>query len=814
MGTSQIYEIRNSERLDDLLRDASSGDGAKLLIPDLQRPYVWSPAQVILLIDSLLHGWPFGTLLLWNVEDAKLADIPHRSFWRVVDRTEESDKPGVPELAASLPAKFRMVLDGQQRLQSLVLGLGGDGNGFRLTDRQWFDGLDRERPRGRATAHWSFGQLCLDIPAFVARTEGEVAVRGIDYRDVLAWVVRAGQDGVSASKQPGNYTYPLPTLNADPGRFVSMPRLWKLAGGTAESEFTYLKKLRNEFLPAQNLSDDMISRVAEPLATLVKVFEEVKASPVGVLELRPFTASVDDPGRYADAIVNIFTRLNTAGRTLTTQEITFAWIKAGWGEGPGIPAEKAFRNLRTSLSNAGLEVTIDEAVQAVAQVWAVLDNGGIALGPKDLLRGERVRPMIPGITSRWLRLADNVVRVARIVQHLELTYGRHFQSLNAFLLLSHWRMVGEEWMVVTEQKGLAKIAWSKALDELVRSKAERWLALTSWAGRWRESSGENVLQYLRDLAACWKEVSKLETGPSVRAKLSALMDGWCAAAAPAAESFVRDKLDVERREDVRAYFFPLWIWHRMDVKRRDWSSVHMDAARSRPSLEVDHIAAVALWDRAPPALDRTVTPEDVVNDLGNMFLLEKNFNIGKSDKPLLQLLGRVEEIGDDGVKQEAFLAALAIDQTLAEPSARTREDIQKAIDVRGALIREELAAYVRGDSALVTVSVPDVSGIWECEMMEGNKKYVAKLELSQTGSIVEGEYVYDPEGSRGSLFGKLRDTTLVGTWKEKNQKGPVEFTFSFDSTATGGTFFGKWETKNGKSSGPWTGKWMAPASEP
>ena len=33
---------------------------------------------------------------------------------------------------------------------------------------------------------------------------------------------------------------------------------------------------------------------------------------------------------YNDAIVNIFTRLNHAGRTLTREEITLAWLKVGW----------------------------------------------------------------------------------------------------------------------------------------------------------------------------------------------------------------------------------------------------------------------------------------------------------------------------------------------------------------------------------------------------------------------------------------------------------------------------------------------------
>jgi uncharacterized protein with ParB-like and HNH nuclease domain len=63
---ARIYDNKEEE-LYILLSKAANDQGANVLIPDLQRPYVWSPRQVVLLIDSLLRGWPFGTLLLWRV---------------------------------------------------------------------------------------------------------------------------------------------------------------------------------------------------------------------------------------------------------------------------------------------------------------------------------------------------------------------------------------------------------------------------------------------------------------------------------------------------------------------------------------------------------------------------------------------------------------------------------------------------------------------------------------------------------------------------------------------------------------------------
>src|SRR5207247_2312435 len=124
-----IYEEK-ADPLHLLLDRARADDGATVVIPELQRPYVWKPNQVTLLVDSLIRGWPFGTLLMWKVNHDELQGIPHRQFWRTVDRT--ADGEGSSVMRRNPPAQYHMVLDGQQRLQSLVLALGGDDAGFKL----------------------------------------------------------------------------------------------------------------------------------------------------------------------------------------------------------------------------------------------------------------------------------------------------------------------------------------------------------------------------------------------------------------------------------------------------------------------------------------------------------------------------------------------------------------------------------------------------------------------------------------------------------------------------------------------------------
>jgi hypothetical protein len=60
---ARIYENKEKE-LHTLLSKAANDSGGTVFIPDLQRPYVWAPRQVVLPIDSLLRGWPIQSLPL------------------------------------------------------------------------------------------------------------------------------------------------------------------------------------------------------------------------------------------------------------------------------------------------------------------------------------------------------------------------------------------------------------------------------------------------------------------------------------------------------------------------------------------------------------------------------------------------------------------------------------------------------------------------------------------------------------------------------------------------------------------------------
>ncbi|HUM78185.1 MAG TPA: DUF262 domain-containing protein [Methanoculleus sp.] len=86
-------------------------------LPNIQRPFVWREDQIERLFDSIMREYPISTLLVWRTKSRirrrKFIDN-YRSTIRLTDfYVPEDDK-----------AKL-LVLDGQQRLQSLFIGLKG-----------------------------------------------------------------------------------------------------------------------------------------------------------------------------------------------------------------------------------------------------------------------------------------------------------------------------------------------------------------------------------------------------------------------------------------------------------------------------------------------------------------------------------------------------------------------------------------------------------------------------------------------------------------------------------------------------------------
>jgi hypothetical protein len=796
MDQNRIYKP-GSEILKALLDEANGAQGATLLIPDLQRPYRWSPDQVVRLMDSLMRGWPFGTLLLWQLDDSKVAEIPYRRFWRLVDRTTEGEGTQAAPLDPPSTKGYRMVLDGQQRLQSLIVALEGGDAGFKLEDREWWASLDPERAKGRAAKHWSRGVLCLDLPAFLAR-HGAVggSVKHVDYTQVLKWVVCAAQGGRSDYKKPVNYEVPIPARTDEPGRFIQVSRLWAMAQVGTPSTGAVLKQIHAE-LAAQKVPEELVADAGGALLDLVLGLGKVKETEVSFLELLPIQRNNYDAAQYDDAVVNIFTRLNAGGRALSEEEITFAWIKRNWKlETPDSKqATPAFEALQEELAEAGVSLSMDKLVQAVSVLWAVVEREGRLLRPSDLLRGDQVGPLAAQVSERWSTLAGCLIDTATKLRELGALHGFHYESLNAFITLAAWRQVGVEWCRCTGAKLATRHNIATRLEALLAAHAKRFLVLTSWAGVWGASAGR-FPQYATELAADFRNVCNGDAD-KLQEVLAARLEGWVAECLPKAAAHIND-LQAGRREDVRHYYVPLWVWHQLDAARRDASKgLNIPKSRAKLQLDVDHIVSFASWERRLAAGEGPETWANDVNQLGNCFLLEKNFNISKSDKPLGEFLDQLCALSVPESRSQ-WMAGLALGAEMVDPTAVPVENLRSRILDRTKRIKADLVAFVQGEIGFAEeVEVEDVTGTWSTSVEEGGKPKEALMILRQDAAKITGTY-----GEGCVIDGTFQGAWLHGTWCEPGYTGR----FAWQFTPDGRRFDGTWGmNKKPDGAGRWTG---------
>lgn len=98
-------------------------DAGDFLLPSIQRRFVWNIEQIELLFDSIMQDYPINTFMFWRVNSAEIKnqfrfyDFLKKYIGYKGGNNEERKTKGYKD--------FDSVIDGQQRLNSLYIGLKG-----------------------------------------------------------------------------------------------------------------------------------------------------------------------------------------------------------------------------------------------------------------------------------------------------------------------------------------------------------------------------------------------------------------------------------------------------------------------------------------------------------------------------------------------------------------------------------------------------------------------------------------------------------------------------------------------------------------
>jgi len=254
-----------------------------IVLPAIQRNFVWEEPRIEMLLDSIMRSYPIGIILLWETYD----DIQYREFikhYKADNKYAFSDN--------SNKKKLKVVLDGQQRLQSLYLALFGTLEGQYL----YFDILS------------GFDSDNLSDRKYLFRFHKPEEAEKINY-DAL-------QKFKESDSEHGD-PHTLPWL-------IKVQDLYSL--NTAEKR--KLRKETCEKLKLQEHADELIE------ANLAR-FDEVLTKDTNILK----TSVVDEelpsesPMRKSESdVLEIFVRINRQGTPLNRSDLIFSMLKLKWKE--------------------------------------------------------------------------------------------------------------------------------------------------------------------------------------------------------------------------------------------------------------------------------------------------------------------------------------------------------------------------------------------------------------------------------------------------------------------------------------------------
>jgi len=260
-------------------------DSKQILLPSIQRRFVWNHEQVENLFDSLLSNYPIGTFLFWHLKNDKnrkkyvfyelIRNIKTGYIWN--DKAPKST--GHKHISA--------ILDGQQRLTALYAGIHGSYK--YKTPGKWWDKADS----------WPIRYLHLNLL----------------YK----------QSAENDSKHEFKF------ITAEEAEFFDLHHYWFKLGRILDFSGEGLRDANNTVNQIKSLAGAQKDKLAierrrpEIKDILVALRKEI-CTDTNINYAKLNTPDLDD-------ILDIFVRVNSGGVVLSKSDLLFSTITSKWEEG-------------------------------------------------------------------------------------------------------------------------------------------------------------------------------------------------------------------------------------------------------------------------------------------------------------------------------------------------------------------------------------------------------------------------------------------------------------------------------------------------
>jgi hypothetical protein len=247
-------------------------------LPAIQREFVWKPDQIVELFDSIMRRYPISSFLFWELKPE------NRDKWQAYKFLENARHGGTHNELASTAgiSTLTMVLDGQQRLTSLLIGLRGTYS------------MKRKYGRWDSPDAWSKQRLHLDLLAD-PHLDGDGAETSIYYK--FAFLEK------TPPPDSDHYWFPVSGI---------------LDFSERQSFETFLEE-RDEELDSRNFT-----RADR------RIFERNLARLYEVIHVDEVIAYYTETDQDYDRVLDIFVRANEGGTKLSKSDLLLSMVTSKW----------------------------------------------------------------------------------------------------------------------------------------------------------------------------------------------------------------------------------------------------------------------------------------------------------------------------------------------------------------------------------------------------------------------------------------------------------------------------------------------------
>lgn len=373
-----------------LIRDITKKE---IVLPSLQRKYVWSHKQICQLFDSIMQGYPIGTFMFWKIgnrtnEDKRLQK--KMMFYEFLNHYNKNDDLGSGiefKPAVSGRGPITNVIDGQQRITSLLIGL--TGSYYIRSESRLYINLNSKKNSKEQEKEFKYEFKFLSDNQFNRHYEKLKKITSES--DIWFPVYKCGEISKFFSNNEKKY-------------------IRKLDKFLFESKKILVQKLQNNELKEQldkkwnkysKVLDDLFYKVYSD--TVISFFE---------LEQKSLTD-----------IVDIFIRVNNGGTNLTKTEMLMSVVSSVWRDG----RSKIDKFLKIINNNGQFDFDVDFIMRA-----------SLFIMDKDVLvTQENVLESAQELENEWESIKSSITQAVSVISEEKFSKSS-LRSKNSIIPIAYY----------------------------------------------------------------------------------------------------------------------------------------------------------------------------------------------------------------------------------------------------------------------------------------------------------------------------------------------------------------------------------------